>query len=181
MKNLSRRSQFILSILCAFAFGTAGWAYKAHDRRREVLEFFKDPNDLAWARTYLNKKINFCDAPWQETKIHIVENEEQYQSPTGHFRVNIYTNSEHEEAFDLIDANAGRELLTFTFKWDPKGAGLGYDDLKWAKNERLLIFRKPIAMDSDWTVSRIYVCDTTTGNVIYLGDSEFYECVSRNW
>ena len=178
MKIRSRGFQIILLI---FAFGLGSWGYKSYNRHRKILDFFKESEDLAWARTYLDNKINFCDAPWQNTVVHKIDGKDHYHSPTGRFTVNIYTNNEHEEAFDLINTNNEKMLLTYTFNWDPKGAGLGYNDFKWTKYERFLVFRKPITMDSDWATSQIYVCDTATGGVIYLGDSEFYECVLRNW
>lgn|GEM_PF-1904075 len=175
------RSKAIRIFLFMIAIGTVRWAYLAYDRQREIRDFFKDPGDLAWGRTYLDKKINYCDAPWQMTVVHKIGDKEEYRSPTGHFKLNIYTTEDYRESFDLIDLKAKVSLLTYRFRWGPKGAGLGYDDLKWARNERFLIFRKPITMDSDWATSRIYVCDTTNGEVIYLGDSKFYECEMRNW
>ena len=178
MKIRSYKYQFIFA---ALALSTVSLGYRSFDRQREIHDFFETPEDLAWAKSYLNKTINYCDAPWQETRVDKINNINQYSSPSSLFKVNIYTNSLYEEGFRLINSKTKEIILELTFSWNPKGAGLGNDDFKWARDERFLIFRKPITMDSDWTTSQIYAADTSTGDIIYLGDSEFYDCELRNW
>ncbi len=34
-------------------------------------------------------------------------------------------------------------------------------------------------MDSDWATCQVYAADTTNGEVIYMGDSEFYDCAMK--
>jgi hypothetical protein len=162
-------------------FGLGGWGLKIYHRHHEIIDFFNEPEDLAWAKGYIDKKINFCDAPWQETVAHKTAGEDQYFSPSGRFRIRSYSNLEYEESFDLIDSKVDKTLLTFSFGFNFKPARLGLSGVKWAKNEKFVIFRRPISIDDDWATSEIFVGKTRTGKTIYLGDSAFYDCILRTW
>ena len=178
---MNRRSRVFVLILTGIVTTVSIIGLKALVRHREIRTFFQEADQLAWAQKYLDQKINFCDAPWQHMRVEKNQSGERYVSPSGQFTVKIYTNASFEETFDLIETNGQSAPFTFSFSWDPKGGGLNSSNFKWIQNERYLAFRKPLTIDNDWGTSKIYIYDLKLGGVIYLGDSEFYDCESRNW
>lgn len=153
---------------------------KANARDREAKFFFRDSEEMSWVYKYLDKRINFCDAPWESTRVEDVKNRQSYVSPSGRFRIKISDDS-FQRIFHVIDTQNGNTQLTYSFHHDPKGAAINAADFKWINKERYLAFRNPITMDSDWATSKIYLYDVKFGGIFYLGDSEFYDCEARTW
>jgi hypothetical protein len=144
------------------------WAYRIYSRHLEIHDFFKDPDDLAWARIYLDKKIDFRGEPeWKEAVLHQSHGKREFFSPSGRYEL-LPNDDRANLSFMIIDRKYNRMLANIAFPFM-------YTDSKWAKNERFLIFRYPLDRD-DWWGSDIYISDTTTGKTIYKGESLFYLC-----
>ena len=178
MTNSSKVFTISFLVLCASLLVTG---FKAIARHQEVNRFFRETDDLEWAQQYLDKIVNFCDAPWEHSQELIDSKSHIFKSPSGNLHIRKYVKASFEESFELLESQSKSLLLDFTFSWDPKGASISINDFKWAKAERFLIFRKPITMDNDWGTSKIYIYNITSGDLIYLGDSEFYDCTTRTW
>jgi hypothetical protein len=168
------RSRKLKVFLLLLALSFVGWVYITFDRYREVRRFFNDPSDLAWASKYLDRKINFCDAPWQETIVIKDGKQENYFSP-GH-RFEIISNGKFNEdaLLEVVDTSTASTAISVQVPFS------SIFDFKWSKGERFFIFTTAIARD-DWYPAEIFISDTSTGRTMYFGDSEFYECVLRHW
>lgn len=169
--NWRSRTSRISLLLCVL--GSTGWAYRAYDRHREIQSFFKDPKDLAWARKYLDKKINFCDAPLKDTVVAKDREKEVYVSPSGRYEIMPNGRYDEDAYFLVIDHETGRAIKNATTTFS-------YSDFKWANDERFLIFTTSITKD-DWASAEIFIADIGTGQTMFLGDSAFYECGLRTW
>lgn len=168
------RSRRALALLLVVLSGVSGWIYKVYDRHRDILDFFEDQNDLAWASTYLDKKINFCDAPWKETITKKRGEDEMFTSPSGRYEIKPkgkYSEGAYFSVFDRKTRHATK-IVTAPFSTDA--------NFKWTEDERFLIFTTSITKD-DWNSAKIFITDVAKGQTMFLGDSAFYECELRNW
>jgi hypothetical protein len=161
-------------LLLLLVLSFIGWAYRTYDRRREIHNFFKDPVDLAWARTYLDKKINFCDAPWKQTVVVKNMEKEVFVSPSGRYEIKSNGRYDEDAYFLVVDNKTSRTLKNVT---TPFFTDVNF---KWTDDERFLIFTTSITKD-DWTPAEIFITDTGSGQTMFLGDSEFYDCGLRHW
>ncbi len=170
MNLRSRKLRVLLSLI---VLSTVGSAYRRYHRYREIHDFFRNQNDLAWAKHYLDKKINFCDAPWGETVVLKNGEHEIFTSPSGRFK--IKPNGQYYEGTDLllIDAQTSR-------RFKAESTYLSHDEFKWTDDERFLIFTTSVTKD-DWGPAKIFIIDTGTGQSMFLGDSAFYDCGLRHW
>ena len=162
----SKKLKILLPLLVA---GAIGWVYKAYDRHREVRAFFRNSEDLVWAKKYLDNTINLCDSPWEKTIIVKSDVEDIYLSPSRRYEIR-WNESSAEGAFFLI-ADAKKDRLTKNSKILSR-----YFSAQWAKDERFLIFSPAITLDEWWIPLKIFISDAVTGKTIYFGKSEFYEC-----
>lgn len=164
MNFRSRKIRILLSlaVLCPIVC-----AYRTYNRYREIYDFFRNPDDLAWASQYLDENIDFCEATWTESVVMKNGAEEKVVSPSGRFE--IKSDGENEGANTLlIDAQTSH-------RFNVGSTYLSYGEPKWSKDERFLVFKTSVTKD-DWFPAKIFISDTSTGRTMYLGDSKFYEC-----
>ncbi len=160
-------------LLSLLILGSISWVYRIYDRHCEIQDFFKNPNDLAWARAYLDKKINFCDAPWKETVVVKSGEKETFVSPSGRYEIKPNGRYDEDAYFLVVDNETGHAIKNATTLFS-------HSDFKWTKDEHFLIFTTSITKD-DWTPAEIFITDTGTEQTMFLGSSAFYECDLRNW
>ncbi len=171
MKLRSRRLKILL-LLIVLSF--VGWIYSAYDRYREIHSFFSNPSDLAWAGKYLDKKINFCDSPWEETIVVNRGEQERFLSPSQRYEIKSNGKFNEDAHLSVVDTKTDRVTINV------KTPFFSNYNFKWTKDERFLIFTTSITKD-DWFPAKIFISNTSIGHTMYLGDSEFYECVLRHW
>jgi len=145
------------------------WGYLTLDRHREIHDFFKNPNDLDWAKAYLDQKVNFCnESQWEDTVVRRDQGTEEYFSPSGRYEIRLNRKVGDKPSFTMIDRKDNRVLANV-------GIPFIYAYSKWVKNERFLIFEYPAARD-DWLGPDVFISDTSTGKVIFFGKSAYYDC-----
>jgi hypothetical protein len=143
------------------------WGYLTYERHQKIQNFFKDPNDLAWAQAYLNQKINFCDEPgWEETVLRRGQGKDGFFSPSGRYELIPNGRGDEKSSFKVIDHKYDQISANIIFEYDE----FIYPDYKWVKDEHFLIFRSSRDRD-DWRSSDVFIHDLSTKKVIYLGES----------
>ena len=163
---LSKKMKILLLLLIA---GAISWVYKVYDRHCEIQEFFTSFEDLIWARKYLDKMINLCDSPWEETIIIKSSGKDVYLSPSRRYEIQWNNRSGDDAYFLIVDTKNDQSI-----KNSPILSRL--PSVQWAQGERFLIFSPAITLDEWWVPLKIFINDTVTGKTIYFGKSKYYEC-----
>ena len=164
---MSRSKRIVLSLLILLVL-YSGIKYTSYivERRNEINDFFQKEKELKWASSFLDKTINFCIQEWPFSIEKYLNNIHIAFSPSRRYRAE---QTGYGKGTTIYDNLSNRPIL-FTHH-EP-----GHQDIRWARNEKYIIYLKSVEMDDDFATPEVFIGDLENKKFIYFFDAEVSNC-----
>lgn len=145
-----------------------------YQRHQALVAFFA--SDLAWAKPYADKTVNFCAV--KEWRPSIESHQDRTlvdMSPSRRYVVrDLHKLSSDHFGLAIVEDASGKTAIIM-----PQTTG--NSEVRWSADERYAVILQGVDMDNDLGVAKIYVGNLANGQIIYLADSTRSNCTEGGW